>query len=515
MANSGLGVFWENLRSMPRHLRDAVIRHGAPTSDRARSQAVFTNFLLHIHPTRTHPRTLRLSTTWGLGVSLISQFIILTVTGVLLMVYYAPSIAHAYDSIKDLHYVVPTGRFVRNIHRWTAHLMVFTVILHMARVFYTSAYKAPREFNWLLGMGLFVLTLGLSFSGYLLPWDQLAYWAVTIGANIAASPNELVHALGLPASFNIGDLQKELLLGANSVGQEALTRFYLLHVMVLPILMTLLIALHVWRIRKDGGLARPEGTPTPAGKGVGTMQAGSVEPAAAPRKTYGLMCIIKGRSPYTGQDPDETVPSWPYLLRGELLVFMLTMLVCVALGLLFDAPLKEIANAAVPENPAKAPWYFLGLQEMVSYSAFVGGMVVPAIVVLGLALIPFLDREEEPAGVWFSGKAGRRVMTWSVLFAGVTAVLAVAVPVRYGWLRNWFPDINQLWIILFNPGSLLTAAYAVWSLFVLSRTRSTRLGAVALFTCFLVGFVILTYVGTYLRGPNWDFYWSHASWPVH
>ncbi len=515
MATSGLGAFWDNLRSVPRNLRDAIVRHGAPTSDRARSQTVFSNFFLHLHSTRVHPRSLRLSTTWGLGVSLISQFIILTVTGVLLMVYYKPSVELAYDSIKDLHYVVPTGRFIRNIHRWAAHLMVFTVILHMARVFYTSAYKSPREFNWLLGMVLFVLTLGLSFSGYLLPWDQLAYWAVTIGANIAASPNELVHALGLPAAFNVGDLQKELLLGASNVGQEALTRFYLLHVMVLPILMTIIMAVHVWRIRKDGGLARPEGTPTPAGKGVGTMQPAPIAPAAAPSKSYGLMCIVKGRSPYTGQNPDETVPSWPYLLRAELVVFMITMLVCVALGLFFDAPLKEIANPAVPENPAKAPWYFLGLQEMVSYSAFVGGIVIPAIVVFGLALIPFLDREQEASGVWFSGRAGRRVAFWSVLFAALAAVTSVAIPVRYGWLRNWFPDIAQIWIIVCNPGSLLTAAYAVWSLFILSRTRSTRMGAVALFTCFLVGFVILTYVGTYLRGPNWGFYWSPSQWPVH
>ncbi|MBE7560438.1 cytochrome b N-terminal domain-containing protein [bacterium] len=515
MAASGLATFWENLRALPRNLRDSLVRHGAPSSDRARSQAVFTNFFLHVHATRIHPRTLSLTTTWGLGVSLIAQFVILTATGVLLMVYYTPSVELAYNSIKDLHYVVPTGRFIRNIHRWAAHLMVITVILHMARVFYTAAYKAPREFNWVLGMMLFVLTLALSFSGYLLPWDQLAYWAVTIGANIAASPNELVHALGLPAAFNVGDLQRELLLGASTVGQEALTRFYLLHVMVLPIAMVLIMGVHIWRIRKDGGLARPEGTPTPAGKGVGTMTPQMQTPSSAPGKSYGLMCIVKGRSPYTGQDPDETVPAWPYLLRAELLVFMITMLVCVALGLLFDAPLKEIANPAVPENPAKAPWYFLGLQEMVSYSAFVGGLVIPAIVVLGLALIPFLDREKEPAGVWFSGARGKRIAAWSVLFAAIAAVLSVAVPVRYGWLRNWFPDIHQLWIIIFNPGSLLTVAYAVWSLWILSRTRSTRLGAIALFTCFLVGFVILTYVGTYLRGPNWEFYWSPADWPVH
>ena len=515
MEPSGPAQFLDNIKKLPQNLRQAIFRRGKTSSDRSRSQAVFNNFFLHIHSTRIHPHSLRLTSTWGLGVSLISQFIILTVTGILLMVYYMPSVELAYNSMKDIHYVVPTGRFLRNIHRWAAHLMVVTVILHMARVFYTAAYKAPREFNWLLGMILFVLTFALSFTGYLLPWDQLAFWAVTIGANIAASPNELVDALGLPASFRLGDLIKELLLGSSEVGQDALTRFYMLHVMVLPLMMTIIMAVHIWRIRKDGGLSRPQGNPTTAGKGVGTMTPLETEPREAPRKTFGLMCVVRGKSPHTDKEIDETVPSWPYMLRAELLVFMLTMLLCVVLGLLFDAPLKEPANFAVPENPAKAPWYFLGLQEMVSYSAFAGGLVIPTIVLIGLALIPFLDREPEKSGVWFSGPAGRRILLWSLLIATVAAVLSVAIPVKFGWLRSWFPNIPQLVIILFNPGSLLTAFYAIYSIVVLRRTKSTRLAAIALFTCFLVGFIILTYVGTYLRGPNWDFYWSQSQWPVH
>ncbi len=515
MADAALHTFLQNLKALPGSVRESVLRHGAPTSDRARSQAVFSNFFLHVHPTRIHPRSLRLSATWGLGVALVSEFIILTVTGVLLMVYYKASTDLAYDSIKDLHYVVPTGRYIRNIHRWAAHLMVLTVILHMARVFFTASYKAPREFNWVVGMALFVLTLLFSFTGYLLPWDQLAYWAITIGANIAASPDELVNALGLPSLFNVGTIQREILLGASEVGQEALTRFYLLHVMVLPIAFLMVFCVHLWRVRKDGGLAHPEGAITAAGQGVGTPSPEGLAPRDAPTKTYGLMAVVRDRSPYTGKDIDETVPAWPYLLRAELLVFMVTMLICVALGLLFDAPLKEAANAAVPENPAKAPWYFLGLQEMVSYSAFVGGVLIPGIALLGLALIPYLDREREPGGVWFSGRMGRRVAAASVAYAAAAAVAAVAIPVRFGWLRNWFPEIPQLAIILINPGSLLTLAYVIWSVAVIKRHQSTRLGAIALFTSFLVGFVILTYVGTCLRGPNWGFYWSQASWPAH
>src|SRR5262245_20008837 len=256
-ADAGRGSFLRNLRHLWPNLRAAAFRSGRPNSDRARMQKVFANFLLHIHSTRVHLHSLRFTTTLGLGIAALASFLIAAVTGILLMIYYTPSTELAYQSIKDIHYTVPTGRFIRNLHRWLAHVMVVTVILHAVRVFLTASYKKPREFNWLIGLGLLVVTLALSFTGYLLPWDQLAYWAATIGANIAASPRELTDALGMTASFDPGGFCKELLLGADSVGQPALTRFYLLHVMVLPIALVWLIAIHFWRIRKDGGLARP------------------------------------------------------------------------------------------------------------------------------------------------------------------------------------------------------------------------------------------------------------------
>ncbi len=515
MSNTGLGIFAENLRRLPETVKGSFVRHGRPITDRSRSQAVFSNVFLHLHSTRAHVRTLRFTTTMAMGMASFSLFLILTVTGILLMVYYKPSVLSAYDSIKDIHFVVPTGRFIRNIHRWAAHLMVVTVLLHMFRVFYTGSYKSPREFNWLVGMGLFIMTLALSFTGYLLPWDQLAFWAITIGANIAGSPRELTDALGITRYFDPGGLQKQILLGATQVGQEALIRFYLLHVMVLPVMLVAFLGVHFWRIRKDGGLGRPDGPPTAAGKGAAVPGSPPAAPADAPRKTYGLMCVVRDRKPATNLDPADTVPSWPYLLRAELLVFMVCAFVCLLLGMFLNAPLKELANPNVPENPAKAPWYFLGLQEMVSYSAFMGGLVIPAIVILGLGLIPYLDREKEEAGAYLSGPRGRSTALQSLFFATITAVLAVAIPVRFGWLRTWFPAIPQLLIILINPGTLLTAAYALYSLFVLKRSGSTRMAAIALFTCFVVGFVILTYVGSELRGPNWQFYWSKSGWPVH
>jgi quinol-cytochrome oxidoreductase complex cytochrome b subunit len=515
MNHSEAPTFWQNMKQLPGNLFRSVVRHAKPDSERSRSQSVFTNLFLHIHPTRVHHRSLRFSTTLAMGIISASLFIILTVTGVLLMVYYKPSLELAYNSIKDIHFVVPTGRIVRNIHRWAAHLMVLSVMLHMCRVFYSGSYKSPREFNWVIGMGLFVMTLALSFTGYLLPWDQLAYWAITIGANIAGSPRELTDALGITGYIDPGGFIKELLLGANTVGQEALIRFYVLHVMVLPLALTGLLGIHFWRVRKDGGLARPGPDLTPAGKGAAVDGSPPVAPAQAPTRSYGLMAVVAEKRPATDLDPTETVPAWPFLLRAELLVFMATVLGCILLGLAFDAPLKELADPIHPENPAKAPWYFLGLQEMVSYSAFMGGLVIPSVALLGLALIPYLDRDKHTVGVYFGGPGGKTVALKSLVFGAVVAVAAVAVPVNFGWLRNWFPDIHQILIILINPGTLLTGAYALWSLYVLRRSKSTRAAAVALFTCFLIGFAILTYVGMELRGPNWDFYWSSASWPSH
>jgi quinol-cytochrome oxidoreductase complex cytochrome b subunit len=232
----------------------------------------------------------------------------------------------------------------------------------MARVFFTGSYKKPREFNWLVGLGLLVITLALSFTGYLLPWDQLAYWAITIGSNIANSPRELTDALGVTHWLDPGGLQKRLLLGSNYVGQDALIRFYVLHVFLLPMALVTLLSVHFWRIRKDGGLARPE-DPTGGEAEWGGARRTVFQPI--PTKTYGLMALVKGKRPTVNRGPENTVMSWPHLFWAELAVFMVTVATTLVLSFYWDAPLKELANPAIPENPAKAPWYFLGIQELV------------------------------------------------------------------------------------------------------------------------------------------------------
>ncbi len=508
-----LKEFVRNLKAAPRRFVESALRTGAPVTDRARSRFVFGNVFLHVHSVRTHRWSLRWSTTLGLGILSVSAFLIALVTGVMLMFYYKPYPEAAYQSIKDIHYVVPTGRLIRNLHRWAANVMVVAVILHMARTFYTAAYRRPREYNWLIGIGLLVVTLGLSFTGYLLPWDQLAYWAITIGANIAQSPREVTDALGITEHFDPGGLLRLLLLGSDQVGAEALIRFYLLHVMLLPLVLAALMAVHFWRIRKDGGLVRPaDAERRLARAGVEDSYPVFTE---APLKTYHLAAIVRGRTPAVGRGPENTVPSMPHLFYAELAVLMVTLFICLALSLVSNAPLKELANPNLPENPAKAPWYFLGVQEMVSFSAFMGGVGIPAIVLLGLALIPYLDRETEGTGEWCGGPGGRRLVGFAAAFGLSTAVLIEAVAIRFGWLREWFPHIPQLVITLVNPGTLLTLLYALFSLWAVRRYDSLRAGSLALFTCFLCGFLVLTVIGTYFRGPNWVFYWSPADWPGH
>ncbi|HEY0068638.1 MAG TPA: cytochrome b N-terminal domain-containing protein [Chloroflexia bacterium] len=218
----------------------SIIRNGWPTSVRGRSLAVMNSVFLHLHPIRTRPDAIKMTYTFGLGGISFFLFLLLTLTGVLLMFYYVPTTTLAWQTLHDIQETQPFGFLMRNLHRYAAHGMVFTVFLHMCRVFYTGSFRAPRQFNWVVGVILLVLTFLLSYTGYLLPWDQLAYWAVNVGVNMVGSTPLL------------GDLVKFYLIGGYTVDQNALIRFYTLHVVALPLALALFLAVHFWRIRKDG-----------------------------------------------------------------------------------------------------------------------------------------------------------------------------------------------------------------------------------------------------------------------
>lgn len=265
---------WDSVRpgNLVHNIYKSIYRTTAfPKTERERSEAFFNSFLLHIQPAKIEKHALRFTYTFGLGLMSLYLFILLAVSGILLMFVYVPSTEQAYTRMQDLRASVSFGGILRGMHFWSANMMIAVVFFHMCRVFYTGAYKPPREFNWVVGVLLIVLTLVLGFTGYLLPWDQLAFWAITVGAGIAGKANWInehinptLTAMHVPPAMQVpplGDLTRWAILGSDTVGQEALIRFYVLHVAVLPLILSLLIVYHFWRIRKDGGISSPKESP--------------------------------------------------------------------------------------------------------------------------------------------------------------------------------------------------------------------------------------------------------------
>ncbi|HSC27689.1 MAG TPA: cytochrome b N-terminal domain-containing protein [Vicinamibacterales bacterium] len=397
----------------------SIFRVGWPRTDKDRAAAMISSFFLHVHPAKVRPHSLRASYTLGLGLISVYLFFVLIVTGVALMFYYTPTPGDAYRSMKDLQFVVTFGTILRNMHRWAAHAMVAVVFFHMCRVFFTGAYKAPRQFNWVIGVLLLLLTLGLSFTGYLLPWDQLSFWAITVGSNMAGYAPWL------------GDTVKYLLLGGHVIGPGALLRFYVLHCVVLPGAALALVGVHFFRVRKDA-LSAPAAAAPPA---IEETLAGRF-PAST--RSYGLMALTdRPAQPVVEADPEDEVMSWPHLLHRELLLLLAVLVVLHAVSLLFDAPLEDMADPTRTPNPAKAPWYFLGLQELVHYSAFIGGVLVPTVVVLLLLLTPYLDRDPRGVGVWFATE--RRRANW---IFGVLASIAILLTL----IGTFFRGPNWAWV---------------------------------------------------------------------
>lgn len=243
---------------------NSIFRHGTPDNSRNRAMAILTNVFLHLHPVKSKESGIRVGYTWCMGGITFFLFLVEAVTGILLMFYYRPTAEYAYSDIVALREHVPLG-IMRELHRWGAHAMVIAVWLHMFRVFMTGSYKPPREFNWGIGVILLVLTLLLSFTGYLLPWDQLAIWAITVGSNMARATPFLGHE-GPGASFlKIGDMNlvhagddaRFGLLAGRMISEATLLRFYVLHCIFIPFVAAILMAVHFWRVRKDGGISSP------------------------------------------------------------------------------------------------------------------------------------------------------------------------------------------------------------------------------------------------------------------
>lgn len=249
--------FWDQVRES--QVWKSAFRHGYADTPRNRILQTSSNVFLHLHPSKLPRHAVRIRFTWCAGGVTFLFYLITVVTGIILMFYYRPTAEHAYHDIKYLQFDVPFGMIMRNMHRWAAHAMVIAVWIHMLRVFMTGSYKPPREFNWVIGVNLLVLTLMLSFTGYLLPWDQLAIWAVTVGTNMGrATP--LLGAEGPFAELTGVDARydaRAFLVAGRLVGGATLLRFYVLHCVFMPVAASVLMIVHFWRIRKDGGISGP------------------------------------------------------------------------------------------------------------------------------------------------------------------------------------------------------------------------------------------------------------------
>ncbi len=412
-----------------------------PESEREAGDAIVRNLLLHWFPAKVSLQSLSWSYSFWLGTISAVLFAILTITGGILMFLYVPSVERAYLSVKDLEFAISFGWFLRGLHRISAHLMVAVVFLHMVRVFITGAFKngvavnQNRPMNWIVGVALLLTTLLLSFTGYLLPWDQLAYWAITVGTNIASSAPVF------------GEWTRFVLLGGTTIEQATLIRFYVLHCFLLPLVTLFLIAYHVWRIRKDGGLACVDLR--------SQMQKKEPRPAV-PSKTYSLLGITGGTSVEIQNsmiDDDQfKVPSSPNLTVRLTVVTLATIAVSVILTLLVHAPLEEAANPNVTPNPAKAPWYFLWLQELVTLTTFqiggftvngalIGGIILPAVLVLAAVIWPYVDRSPRSSiGVWFA-----RERKWqNIIFLAIVAVILILTFVGT-FMRGPFWELYMPW----------------------------------------------------------------------
>lgn len=412
----------------------SVFRHPPLDTPRGRALQSFSNFFLHVYPVKVPARTLRFRYSWRLGYIATVLFGILLTTGIYLMFFYTPSTTQAYGDMQQLRTGVGFGQLIRNVHRWSAHLMVLVVLLHLARVFFAGAYKKPRQFNWLLGLMLLAVTLFFSFTGYLLPWDQLSYWAVTVGTNLVAY---------VPL---VGSTLSDLLIGGDQINQTTLLRFYVLHVAVLPGALFMALGVHIWRVRKDGFAVKRGGT--------GAFAEQLTEPAPEPlvldpRAVEGgrvrLLGVVDRESVTAEERPvDDTVFAWPHLLVRHVVVGLGTVATVIALGVAFAAPLRGLANPNLTPEPAKAPWYFVGLQELLShFDPLVAGILVPSAAFVGFMLLPYIDRNPRTEA------RNRKV---AILFFSSLVLLAVTLTViglafrGPGWV--WSPPWDHLYLEL-------------------------------------------------------------------
>jgi quinol-cytochrome oxidoreductase complex cytochrome b subunit len=417
------------------------------------SRKYFRSLLLHFRPRVVPERTLRFTLTWGLGGMAAVLIMLLLGTGLMLKFAYEPFPGRAYDSILYLQNNIPFGQLIRNIHHWSANGLLIIVFLHFLRVFFTGAFTAPRQFNWVIGLALFAGVILSNFTGYLLPWDQLAFWAITISSSM------------LEYIPGVGAWLQELILGGPELGPATISNFYAIHTAILPALLLLILPFHFWRIRKANGLVIP-------------------------------------RSPAEDLDiRGEKVETIPNLIVREVTVALVLLAVILVISMLFNAPLGGKANPGLSPNPTKAPWYFMGFQEMLMhFHPLFSLFIIPLLLIVGLLAIPYISYQAETAGVWFCSAKGRKMAVIAVLI-GIAATMA-GVLVDEFMIGSKQAGSNMISNGLV-PFAMVLAGCIGFYVFMKKRYNATNNEVIqALFVLLTTAFVVLTIIGIWFRGTG-------------
>jgi quinol-cytochrome oxidoreductase complex cytochrome b subunit len=383
-------------------------------------------------------------------------FLVLALTGLLLRFAYIPTPAEAYDSILFINREIRFGKFIRNIHYWSGIFLVIITFLHFVRTFLAQAYYETRAVNWLLGIALLVLVVFSNFTGYLLPWDQLSFWAVTVATNM------------LDYFPVVGKAMQDIVRGGNDVSSATLLNFFTFHTGILPVLMILVMVYHFWKVRKAKGVALPLET----------------------------------------QDTDR-VPTNPDLLLRELVVGLVLMAVILVFSALFAAPLQERANPAYSPNPAKAPWYFMGIQELLLHMhPFFSVIILPLLFLAFMIYLPFFRWKDPLPGRWFHSEKGKRLATRAALVALLITPLVVVVDEYVFRIKDWTLGTPLIITQGLVPFGILLISLAVYVLYLKKYCKANRIEiSIALFLVFVVSYLVLAVIGVWFRGEGMALVW--------
>lgn len=425
------------------------------------AQRIRNSLILHLRPVSLPARAIRFTHTFGLGGMALVLVLLLMFTGVLMMFAYEPSPERAWLSIQAFQEETLFGRLVRGVHYWSANLLIPITVLHLLRVYLTGAFRGRRRTNWFLGLGMLFFVLLSGFTGYLLPWDQTAYWAITICTEMIAQ---------VPG---VGTALREAILGGSEIGPAAVINFYALHVAVTPMALGVMLIWHFWHIRMAGGVVMPKG------------------PVDDPRTAY------------------RAVPMVPDLLLRETVVALVLIAAVLVAAIAFGAPLGEPANPGVSPNPAKAPWYFLGFQELlIHFDAVFAVLVIPLVVCAGLIAIPYLPYDADQSGDWFLTPRGGRTAFIAALVALISVPAWVWLDEQIVGSGGWLPDATSVISSGLIPFAILFLGVFVFYMVVRKHLNATRNEAVqSVFVLLLVAFAVLTITGVWFRGAGMALGW--------